>query len=132
MTNHKWWAGLSKYVVAVIVVHAVELVMVAGLWYGLDLQARTTLSHKLGIGSQELDFNEYVLANFKSGMTRRQILEQGDAIGPYLVKPFFIGNEYCETWVFDLRAFDTRYGSLLSICYDENGLVTSVKEVGYQ
>jgi hypothetical protein len=122
----------SKYIVAILVVHIVELIVVAGVWYGLDFQARTALSHRLGIGNQGYDFTEYVLANFKPGMTRRQVIEQGDIIGTYSMKPYFIENKYCEKWVFNVGPFDTMVGLPWSICYDENGIVISMKGLGNQ
>jgi len=98
----------------VLVVHLVELVLIVSLWFLLDIQARSVLSVRLGIGTSLLDFNRYIEETFKPGMTRRQIIEDAQFIGPYRVAPVFIGDEYCEIYSFNVGPFQTARGTRIA------------------
>lgn len=112
--------------------HIAVVVLVAGVWYAIGIQAQTEMSERLGIGTSLLDFNTYIYDNFKPGLTRRQVIELANRIGVFKTQPLYIGDEYCEIFFFQIGPFQKPVGSHPTVCYDDSGKIISVTSADFQ
>jgi len=124
-------SGLLRLIVLLLVVHVVEILIVGGVWYVLDIQSRSSLAAKLEIEPSWSSFEKYVETHFEVGMTRTEVIKQAEMIGPFSVEPFFSGMKYCEEYSFRVGPLGTSRGGRWWICY-ENDVVVSVWRYRYQ
>lgn len=122
---------LLRLVAFLFVVHAVEFLLIGGIWYVLDIQSRSSLTAKLGIEPSWISFEKYIETHFEVGMSRTEVIKQAEIVGPFSVEPFFSGLKYCEEYSFRVGPLGSPRGGRWWICY-ENDVVISVWRYRYQ
>lgn len=115
-----------RFLILLSIVHIMEVLVIGGTWYMLDLQARKSIAVELNIESDWVSLDKHVETHFTVGMSRIEILRQAEKVGAYTIQPFFIGDQYCEKFFFNVGPFHIARGSIWWICYDKYGVVTSV------
>lgn len=123
---------ILRCVVLIIALHVAEVVIALGGWYALTLHSQALVANKLGIGSSLAEFNRYVETHITVGMSRKEVITQAELIGPFRTKPFFLSDEYCETYYFNVGPLSTTLGLPWWVCYDDSDHVISVQPAGYQ
>lgn len=121
-----------KFFAFILGIHLTEVILFAGIWSVMGWQARVELAQKLGIGQEAGSLEQYVASHFLAGMSRRDVIESADRVGPYNVKPFYMSDQYCETLTFTAGPLGTPLGGRWVICYNKNDVTTSVTSGEHQ
>jgi hypothetical protein len=131
-SNRSWIVRGCSVLFLLILLNALEFGCLGLGYQWLDLQARSSLSTKLGIEPNWDSFREYIPDQIKPGMTRIEVLQEARKIGSYVVVPIIINVKYCEAFYFTVGPLHSARGGRWDVCYDNNFNVTSVEEYRYQ
>ena len=131
LNNSRIVYGCSILILLVLL-NSLELGCLALGYYWLDLKARTDLSTKLGIEPNWDSFSKYIPEHIKPGMTRIEVLQEAEKIGPYQIDPFIIEVKYCEAFYFYVGPLRSSRGGRWDVCYNQNFIVTSVEKYWWQ
>jgi hypothetical protein len=127
MTVRKIATKLLILLVFLVMVNFIEALCFGGAWLVLDLKARKSIAEKLDIEADWSSFESYIQTSFEPGMSRKEVLKRAETISPFVINPFFIGDEYCEAFYFTVGPFRTSRGGRWDICYNENDVVIHIE-----
>jgi hypothetical protein len=132
MRSNRIVRALPIAVGSVLVIHLLELAIGIGVWLALDRSAQASVANRLGTEVSWSAIEDHIASQFQIGVARPNILEAAAKIGAFRIRPFRLGNQYCEAYYFKIGPFYTDRAGPWSLCFNDDEVVTSVERYWYQ
>jgi hypothetical protein len=110
----------------------VELALCGSIWLGWHAHASNELARRLQKLGGPSQLETFVAQQIVPGLTRAEVIKISQAVGPFKVSPYYIGEDYCETLEFIWGPLDLPLSMPWALCYDDMSILTSITSAGRQ